>query len=152
MSMTVEFYTSTANPKQLDKSGFLTLLNANEEPIAISPTEDFDEHTPILIMAYNETYYGANYCQISGTYYFITEQTKAPGNRMILTLRKDVLYSNCEAIKALPAIASRTGTSGNLYSSYLVDNEQKLYAYQTVATKLIGTFNYATNLLLMTAG
>lgn len=94
-----------------------------------------------------------NYCYISdfGRYYYCTVRSIRDGLTE-LTCHVDVLMSYQADILALPVIAARTQTDNDQYSSYLYDTEQQIYAYKTIATKLITTFTYGSNFVLITAG
>lgn len=146
--MTVNWYVSTDNPKKINKS--------LGEPIATSPDimpfEAVDLDSPKIILAYNSSLLNVNYAELDGRYYFVDEPILDTGNRMIFTMHPDLLMTYQSGILALPAIADRTQVANNQFSSYLVDTEQRVYTFKTICTRLMHTFQYGSDYILITAG
>lgn len=106
MSMTVQFYKYTGNPKKINKT-----LPTAVRTLTINPTDLYDDQQPQLILAYdtnNATVYNnANYCSIDSVYYFITDRALNTGSRMVLFLEKDLLMTYASEINATDIITQR---------------------------------------------
>lgn len=106
MSMTVNFYKYTGNPKKIHKS-----LPNPTMSLTIDPTDLFDDQQPQLILSYySNVYVNANYCSIGSDYYFITGRALDTGRRMVLYLEKDVLMTNQAELDQTPIIVERSTT------------------------------------------
>ena len=97
MALTVTFYTSSANPKKLDKSGNLTAIGTAK---TLHVKHKIDILNPVFDVDYNSLFLPANYVYISefGRYYFCTIATDT-AQRMTVTATVDVLYSHAAQIK-----------------------------------------------------
>jgi hypothetical protein len=96
---------------------------------------------------------GANYAYIAelGAYYYMDPKDIIRTGICGVQLRRDPLMTFATQILALPAIAARAQTDDDRYSSYLIDTEQRMYAYKTICTRLMHTFEYG-DYILITAG
>lgn len=96
---------------------------------------------------------GANYAYIAefGAYYYMDPSEIIRTGLYGAQLRRDPLMTFASQILALHAIADRAQTEGDQYSSYLIDTEQRVYAFKTICTRLLHTFEYG-DYILITAG
>lgn len=146
--MNAIFYTSTANPLQVDKTSFLTQLSS----MTITPNANLDVENPSVVVTYNSTLMNCNYIKLDDYYYFVDDPILVTGHQMTFNLTKDVLMSNKAGIMNCKCIAARTGTDRENYSSYIHDDRQWYYTYKTICTRLINTFQYSDSVILITAG
>ena len=111
-----------------------------------------DVLNPVILIA-GQVDPAANYCYIDvfARYYWIRSRSIRNGLTE-LSCTVDVLMSYAADILRLPAIAARTQTDGDRYSSYLIDREQRTYTYKTICTRRLNTFSYGGNYILITAG
>ena len=111
MSLTLQFYNTSSNPKKINKT--ITAVGA---AISLSPFEDFDLENPYVILD-NDTSVG-NYAQIDNDYFFAEQPILMTGNRKMVKFTKDVLMSNKVQILNLEVILAR---SSDVYNSYIAD-------------------------------
>lgn len=118
MGLTVTFYTSTANPKQLDKTGYLTAIGTAK---TLHVKHKIDLLNPVFEVDYNSLFLPANYIYISefGRYYFVTIATDT-AQRMTITGTVDVLYSHAAQIKNCPCTVIRSENAG---VNYVIDSK-----------------------------
>ena len=114
MSFTVTFYTTEADPIEVDKA--LTLVKTVE---GVLYKETTDRKTPQLILAYDVNIEGANYCLVNGYYYFI-EDYQYGQQRLILQLKRDILMSFKDDIYDMYAIVKR---QENEFFTYINDDK-----------------------------
>lgn len=112
MSLSITLYTSTADPKELDKSSKLTQIGS--AAITATPTNDIDVLNPTVLLNYNSNYIGANYAYISafGRYYYINDKSVKPGQSITLTMSVDPLMSFRNQIKNCTACVTRSESVG----------------------------------------
>lgn len=144
--LNVTFYNFTGEPDTIQKTiGTGTQLTgtARNEIDQVNPTLLF-EGVPL----------GSNYAYIDsfGSYYYCDPPSPVRSGIYSVSMHRDPLTTFASQILGLPAIAARTQTEGDRYSSYLPDNEQRCYTYKTICTRLIHTFAYGSNYILITAG
>lgn len=148
MSMTVNFYKYTGNPKKINKT-FAVTYNSK----LISPTDTFDDQTPMLILNYDATIYSnANYCIIGSDCYFIHDRALETAQRMTLFLEKDYLMSNRDELLNLDVITNRTV---NEYNSLLFDDRQKTpinYTTYSIDVGTVGDFTQSSIILAAIGG
>lgn len=118
MSFSVKFYTCTANPKKLDKSGDLTLIGSEK---TLHSKHKMDVLNPVFDVDYNAQFLPANYCYIAefGRYYFCTIATDT-AQKITVSCTVDPLYSFATAIKNCPCTVIRSEKAG---INYTVDNK-----------------------------
>ena len=118
MSFTVSFYTSTANPKKLDKSGNLTIIGTAK---TLHVKHKIDMLNPVFDVDYNSLFLPANYVYIAefGRYYFCTIATDT-AQKMTVSCTVDPLYSFAAAIKNCPCTVIRSERAG---INYVPDNK-----------------------------
>lgn len=118
MSFTVNFYTSTANPKKLDKTGDITIIGTAK---TINAKHQIDIISPVFTVDYNADLLAANYCYIAeyGRYYFCTVATDT-AQKITATCTVDPLFSFAGAIKNCPCTVIRSEKAG---VNYTVDNK-----------------------------
>lgn len=148
MSIAVSLYNMTDEPEKIRKN----LPTVTPVTGTIRDSGEIDVLNPVILIA-GTVDPSINYCYIDvfDRYYFVKSVSVRTGLTE-LHCTVDVLMSYQTDILALPAIAARAQTDNDQYSSYIYDNQQRLYTYKTIATKLITTFTYGSNYILITAG
>lgn len=113
MSFTVTFYTSTANPKKLDKSADLVAIGTAK---TLHAKHEVDILNPVFAVDYNTTLLPANYCYIAefNRYYFITISTDT-AQRINVRGTIDVLNTYANQIKLCPATIIRAELGAPTY-------------------------------------
>lgn len=108
--MVLTLYTSTANPKQLDKTNFLTQIGTAR---TLAPTQIIDELTPIFVIDYNAIFLNCNYvyCNEFNKFYFAKKSIDTAG-KMIFTCVADSLHTWHEQIKNCNATVIRNEAAG----------------------------------------
>ena len=108
--MVLTLYTSTANPKQLDKTKFLTQIGTAR---TLAPTQIIDELTPVFVIDYNANFLNCNYvyCNEFNKFYFAKKSIDTAG-RMIFTCVADSLHTWHEQIKNCTATVIRSESEG----------------------------------------
>lgn len=143
--MTITFYNYVGEPATIRKqlgTGY-TITGSMRGPI--------DDQSPYITAEHIPD--GVNYAYIAelGAYYYMDPKDIIRTGICGAQLRRDPLMTFASQILALPAIAARAQTDGDRYSSYLIDTEQRMYAYKTICTRLLHTFEYG-DYILITAG
>lgn len=112
MSLSITLYTSTADPKEVDKSSKLTQIGSSA--ITATPTESIDMLNPQVILNYNASYIGANYAYIPafGRYYYIDGVDVQPGQIITLSMSVDPLMSFRNSIANCMACVTRSESVG----------------------------------------
>lgn len=112
MSLSITLYTSTADPKEVDKSSKLTQIGSSA--ITATPTESIDMLNPQVILNYNASYLGANYAYIPafGRYYYIDGVDVQPGQIITLSMSVDPLMSFRNSIANCMACVTRSESVG----------------------------------------
>lgn len=148
MSLNISLYNISDEPEKIRKN----LPTVTPVTGTIKDPGSVDILNPVILLS-GDADPNCNYCYIDffDRYYFVKEVSVRSG-LCELHCSVDVLMSYQSDILALPAIAARAQTDNDQYSSYLYDNQQRLYTYKTIATKLITTFTYGSNFVLITAG
>lgn len=127
MSFTVSFYTSTANPKKLDKSGDLTIIGSAK---TLHAKHKMDVLNPVFDVDYNSLFLPANYCYIAefGRYYFCTIATDT-AQKITVSCTVDPLYSFATAIKNCPCTVVRSESAGvnNVIDNKLPIDSRKIW-------------------------
>lgn len=118
MSLSISFYTCTANPKKLDKSEDLTAIGS---ALTSNTKHNIDIINPVFTVDYNADLLPANYIYISefGRYYFITISTDT-AQTMRISGTVDPLYSFAAYIENCPCTVVRSEKAG---INYTVDNK-----------------------------
>ena len=117
--MTITFYTSTANPKELDKSGKLTLIGSGK---ILTPTRGVSILNPVVTVDYSALFVPANYAYISAPfnrYYFVKCAVDTAG-KIVVECTADALYSWQAYIKECDANIIRAEQAG---VNYVVDRQ-----------------------------
>lgn len=149
MSISLQFYNTTSNPKKINKT-----IAAVGGTISLDPFEDFDLENPYVILN-NNTAVG-NYAQIGSDYFFAEQPILMTGNRKMVRFTKDVLMSNKAQLLNVDVIAER---SSNLYNSYMYDPVQAMqsnyevqnYQFYEIGDPLVGCYGHG-RLVLVTIG
>lgn len=96
------------------------------------------------------SYSGQNYVEINGIYYFVTAVDQERTDLFTLSLKKDVLMTYRDQIKALPCVVRRNGTWNNpdVYDPDL----GVLQRTQSYMSKIGSDFEYSTYYVLVTVG
>lgn len=131
MSMTVNFYKYTGNPKKIHKEFSAAYASKN-----IDPTDTLDDQQPMLILMYDATIYNnANYCIMGTDCYFIKDRATAPAQRMILYLDKDYLMSHKAELDQTDIIVERSTT---MIDSWMPDTLEAHTVQKITQNYLIG--------------
>ena len=147
--MNATFYNYTGNPKKVLKT-----LSSGYAYTGLKLYNEFSEQNPELILEFNSNVYNCNYAVIDGKYYFITDRVLDNGNRMILTLHKDVLtdiLTNAnQSVVNLPVIIERSTSD---YNSYIADNKQSTQVnYTTYSIAFDTDFSLTGNIIVCAIG
>ena len=113
MGLTITLYTSTADPKEVDKSSKLTQVGSAS--ITATPTGDINMLNPAVLLNYDASYLGANYAYISefGRYYYVNDKSVKPGQSITLTMSVDPLMSFASQIANCMACVTRSESVGS---------------------------------------
>lgn len=116
MSMTINLYVTSSNPKSLTKA--LTQIG---DAKVITPTAQISTLNPVLVLTYNAALLPCNYVYIPrfNRYYFATVSTDIAG-RIILSCKVDYLMSWAAYIKECDANIIRAEQAG---VNYVVDKQ-----------------------------
>ena len=117
--MTITFYTSTSNPKDLDKSGKLAIIGTGK---ILTPTRGVSILNPVVTVDYNALFVSANYAYISAPfnrYYFVKCSVDTAG-KIVVECTCDTLYSWQAYIKECDANIIRAEQAG---VNYVVDKQ-----------------------------
>ena len=109
---------------------------------------DYNIMSPTLTL--NGSYSGQNYVEIAGRYYFVTAVNQERTDLFTLSLKKDVLMTYRDQIKAQPCVVRRNGTWSNpdVYDPEL----GVLSRTQSYMSKIGTEFSYSTYMVLVTVG
>ena len=112
MGLTITLYTSTADPKEVNKSSKLTQIGTAS--ITATPTGDIDILNPAVLLNYDASYIGANYAYISdfGRYYYVNDKTVKPGQSITLSMSVDPLMSFASELADCTACITRSESVG----------------------------------------
>lgn len=148
MSINIYLYNSADEPNRIKKS----LPTVTPVSGTIRDPGSVDVLNPVVLVA-SGVDPSCNYCYIDvfDRYYFVRSVSVRTGLTE-LHCNIDVLMSYKTDILALHAIADRTQTDGDRYSSYLIDKLQRCYTYKTICTRRLHTFSYSPTYILITAG
>lgn len=113
MSNEVTFYKITDDYREINKDITGTKYLGKLSTVKVKGTSGI--LTPTLVLKYDATYAGANYCYIDAPfnrYYFLSPPELAPGGRMVFSGSVDPLMSFKDEINALNVIIRRkTGSN-----------------------------------------
>ena len=118
--MTITLYTCTADRRKLDKTAALAVVST----MTGTATSAFNVLAPTLIIS-GDIPDNANYAYIEelSRYYYITNKTKAIGDKTVVNFAVDVLHTYKEDIKKIKVVASR---SSSKYYRYIADSFQQM--------------------------
>lgn len=110
--MTINLYTSTADPKIVNKTNYLTEIGSTS--IIITPKASLDILNPVIDINYNANYITANYAYISdfGRYYYVDSATVQIGQIITLSMSVDPLMSFKDDILGATACITRSESIG----------------------------------------
>lgn len=117
--MQITFFTSTANPKDLDKSGKITEIGNAK---ILTPIRAVSILNPVVTVDYNALFVSANYAYISAPfnrYYFVKCSVDTAG-KIVVECTADSLYSWHTYIKECDANIIRAEQAG---VNYIIDNQ-----------------------------
>lgn len=85
--------------------------------VTIVPKANLDILSPVVVLAYNASYLGANYAYIPdlGRYYFIRDQILSPGKQIALQLNIDIRMSWDAGIRGCSGVVVRSQSIGSNY-------------------------------------
>lgn len=139
MSLSITLYTSTADPKEVDKTSKLTQIGSSA--ITATPTESIDMLNPQVILNYNASYLGANYAYIPtfGRYYYIDGADVQPGQMITLSMSVDPLMSFRNSIANCMACVTRSESVG--HPTEIVDDRLPIDPNKKEMLSQISVFN-----------
>lgn len=110
--MTINLLYTTDDPFVASK----TVQNVANN-VSIVPKGNFDILAPLVVLAYNASYLGANYAYIPdlGRYYYIQDQILSPGKQIVLQLNIDVRMSWDAGIRGCSGVVVRSQSIGSNY-------------------------------------
>ena len=140
--LTVDIGNCIADNRVLDKTSFITWGT----PINCEVYHECSIMNPIFLLKYSSSIVNYNYVKVQswGRYYYIVDQTVAPGGRIYLTCQEDVLMSNKEEILRLRANIHRNEKVRN---KMIVDSR---YPAEIMST--LGIFQFSNNPFNLTSG
>ena len=109
--MQVQFGVCTADARKIDKSGDITFTNTYE----CNVYESCDIITPRLVLSYSAQLSRCNYAYIPSweRYYYVKNITVAPGQKAIVNLSIDPLYTHRDEILSLTVNVTRSESRTN---------------------------------------
>lgn len=115
--MLIDLLYTTDDPRVVSKS--TTNVSTG---VDMTPKGNFDLCTPLVVLAYNTAYLGANYAYIPelARYYYINDMVLSPGSQIVLQLAVDVLKTWDAQIRACEGVVVRSESIG---SNYLPDDK-----------------------------
>lgn len=115
--MLIDLLYTTDDPRVVSKS--TTNVSTG---VDMTPKGNFDLCTPLVVLAYNTAYLGANYAYIPelARYYYINDMVLSPGSQIVLQLAVDVLKTWDVQIRACEGVVVRSESIG---SNYLPDDK-----------------------------
>lgn len=115
--MLIDLLYTTDDPRVVSKS--TTNVSTG---VDMTPKGNFDLCTPLVVLAYNTAYLGANYAYIPelARYYYINDMVLSPGSQIVLQLAVDVLKTWDIQIRACEGVVVRSESIG---SNYLPDDK-----------------------------
>lgn len=115
--MLIDLLYTTDDPRVVSK----TTTNVSTS-VDMTPKGNFDLCTPLVVLAYNTAYLGANYAYIPelARYYYINDMVLSPGSQIVLQLAVDVLKTWDAQIRACEGVVVRSESIG---SNYLPDDK-----------------------------
>lgn len=110
--MTINLLYTTDDPMTATKT--TTTVAA---AVTIVPKANLDILYPVVVLAYNASYLGANYAYIPdlGRYYFIRDQILSPGKQIALQLGIDIRMSWDAGIRGCSGVVVRSESVGPTY-------------------------------------
>ena len=105
--MTITLYSSTADPRKINKLTELTQIEVIQNTKLLYPTTVLH---PEFTLEYSAARLGANYCYISefGRYYFLSEPSLGNGHTITFSCEVDVLTSFKTQIENLDVVCLRS--------------------------------------------
>lgn len=115
--MLIDLLYTTDDPRVVSK----TTTNVSTG-VDMTPKGNFDLCTPLVVLAYNTAYLGANYAYIPelARYYYINDMVLSPGSQIVIQLAVDVLKTWDAQIRACEGVVVRSESIG---SNYLPDDK-----------------------------
>lgn len=120
--MTVNFYKISDDFRVLNKT-----LGAVQKQLNVALLQSTSLSTPHLVLAYDDTLANCNYMEFVeiGKYYYFPQPVLAPGGRIVINGKDDVLMNNKNEILGLSAYVVRSESSGN---SLMTDSKTPVQA------------------------
>lgn len=145
--MTVTLYNVSDEPSRVRKR----LGTGTQYTGVVRDTGEVSVTDPVILVSANLDP-GINYAYISdfSRYYYVKIRSVRVG-LVEISCHVDVLMSYQADILEAAAIADRTSTENDRYSSYLIDDRQRVYTFKTICTRLMHTFEFG-DYILITAG
>lgn len=111
----------------------VTLCNCSDDPRKVSKTltgggnypctiySDCSVHNPRILLVYSSGLENYNYAHFLNRYYWIRDAELQPGNRIVLTLEEDVLFTHAAEIRNIDKF--RVVRNEHVAQPHLVDGE-----------------------------
>ena len=140
--LSIQIGNCVADNRIVDKTRYISLGS----PVNCEVFHECSIMSPTFLLSYNANYVNFNYLYVPdwGRYYFIVDETVAPGGRIYLTCKEDVLMSNKNEILNLNAQIVRNEKVRN---KLIVDNR---YPAEIMST--LGVFNFPETPFDLTSG
>lgn len=145
--MSLTMYTNTSDNRYLTK----TITQIGETPISCTFKENTNMEAPDVIISPSAYSSACNYVYLDDTsrYYYVTDVTFSQ-QRVVLSLKVDVLMSFKSALLDCEAVAHR---SANQYNNYLDDNEMTRQQYSDIYLKKFpNSFSKTLSIVLVVGG
>lgn len=146
--MQVTFYKNTSDPRKVSKKivqvGSPITCQIKEQSSLINPVIEIKSSTLA-------NWINANYAYIDtfNRYYYVDNIVQETAQRVLISLKCDVLMSNQSGIRQLSCTIKR---QENIYSKYLGDEELPTRAQKTIAYINLGQLPIASSIVLTVDG
>lgn len=139
MAFSLQFYNVSDPPNKLDKELGTQIASCG----TVRPYEAVSELTGTFLIDHNPYINGCNYCycHVLGKYYYITDIQLETAQRMIISVKVDVLKTYASGIKSSPIYVTRAeqqATEANPcgYNTYLPDAQIRKTAREFTIVKI----------------
>lgn len=140
--LNIQLGTCLADNRIVDKTSYISFGSS----VSCEVFHECSIMSPVFLLAYNPSYVTCNYVYVPDwhRYYFIVDETVAPGGRIYITCKEDVLMSNKDEILNLDAQLIRNEEKRN---KLIVDNR---YPAEIMST--LGVFDFEETPFDVTSG
>lgn len=149
MSLSIQLYNNSADPRVLDKTDFLDALGSS---LSCDVKNRREKMEPVFDVVYSSDAINADYlyCSTWNKYYYILHRVVKPGGGVELHCFEDVRMTFKTGIRSVNGIVRRSASSVN---AYLADDAQRKNQYTRMQTIEIGSpLAYTTETIIQTVG